>query len=169
MRDTCPVEEHSEEPTEYNAAVWQNIIWAHKTHFSLPQTGIPWQTKVWITWKTNLVNQRFNWGYLQECGWGVTYRSRDDSKTVVLPKPTPAQEHLKHTANLKAPQQERGLPKWLSHSKPCQLGWFLFLPGSWSDLKSHLYSMACLRFFCIFYGLFWKGGAWWIWSVSGTS
>ena len=56
----------------------------------LTQAGSPPKNKVQIPPKSNLVNHEFYCGYLQECGWGVTYRSRNDSKTaIILPKPGP--------------------------------------------------------------------------------
>lgn len=42
------------------------------TNVSLPQIGIQQQTKVRTPSKSDLVNNEFYWGYLQEYGWGVS-------------------------------------------------------------------------------------------------
>lgn len=68
----------------------------------------PWQTKVWILL-----------GLLIGV-WVKTYRSRNDSGTVVSPKPTPvwviAEAHC--TASRQLNRLESSLLKWLCHSKP---------------------------------------------------
>jgi hypothetical protein len=46
--------------------VWQNIPWGGATHVYSPSIGSPWQTKVWISPKSNLVNQWLLLGLLIE-------------------------------------------------------------------------------------------------------
>ena len=50
----------------------------------------------------------FYWCYLQEHGWGVTYRSRNDTWTALSPKPTPALGQLMKARNLEHPAQPEG-------------------------------------------------------------
>lgn len=79
-------------------------------------------------------NTEFYWEYLQEYGWGVL-RSREDSKTVTLPRPTPAWWQLLKAGNLQplhCPQAARPLGEC-----PCALCrrlWSNPLPGSLASL-----------------------------------
>jgi hypothetical protein len=74
------------------------------THIYSPSIGNPQQTEVGMPPNSNLVNQEFYWGYLQEYRWGVTYRSRNGLKAAVSPKPVPAwlTDHKAGTLDLTA-------------------------------------------------------------------
>lgn len=79
-------------------------------------------------------NTEFYWEYLQEYGWRVL-RSREDSKTVALPRPTPAWWQLLKAGNLQplhCPQAA-----WPLGECPCALCRWLWsnpLPGSLASL-----------------------------------
>lgn len=53
-------------------------------------------TPAWCT-------SEFYWGYLRECGWGVSHRSRKSSKTAESPKAHPSTGHI--TAQIFSPRQ----------------------------------------------------------------
>jgi hypothetical protein len=78
-------------------------------------------TKIQIQPKSNSVNREFYWGWLQECGWGATYRSRNDSRITVSPNPTPI---------------------WVTH-KSWQSGAHCTAGGQFNKLKSVLSLWLC--------------------------
>jgi hypothetical protein len=108
-----------------------------------------------------------DWGYLQESRWGVTYRSRNDSKTAASPRSIPAwvtdSSHLhslqvaQQAEELSFPGDSVGLNLWQAA---------LLVPVSsrelvWSQSSSQLSSLFCLRGTLCFYDLLsqWGGGS----------
>lgn len=136
--------------------------------FKTPRTGSPPHTKVQTTPKFRSVDHELYWGYLWEHGWGLMYRSRNESKMAAWLKSTP----------LCVPSH-KNLGAWCTlHSLQVaqQIGEFLFqmlqskpLPGSRTGLRVFLAafllslpwnSVPCEGTLSI--------RAYWIWSVSET-
>jgi len=128
---------------------------------------------------SNLVTNASHWHYLQEYRWGVTDRSRNDSKTAAPLKPTLASmgdrsqswEPGAHRTACRQLQSDSVLSRCFSCSQPLPDASAGFFPSRhlvYSQvffLSSLLQSEGTLSLYC----LFWQGGAWCIWSVSGTS
>lgn len=129
-------------------------------------------------------------GYLQDYGWGVTYRSRKDSRQLHQPMATPAQGTTHNAGSLKPTAQpcrqlnrlESELSRCLHCSKPLASSWLVSASSRqllWSESFLQLdflpyegwrqgggeWEGKSLSFYC----LPWQKGAWWISSVSGTS
>ena len=89
------------------------------------QIGSRWQTKVRRPLDSNAANLVLYWGYIQDYRCGVTYRSRNDSKTAVSPKSTPswltAQKSWEPRAHCTLCALHSSI--WLEHVFSSQFGW----------------------------------------------
>ena len=111
----------------------KHLLGRCKTHIYSPQCVANERPKYRYHQSPTQCTKEFYWGYLQDYGWGVTYRSRNDSMTSVSPKLIPACVTVHIAGNLEHTAQPAG------HST----GWrvfFLFfvqitLPDSWSGLR----------------------------------
>ena len=116
------------------------LLRRHCTHVYSPQIGRPWQNKASMPPKSNLVNHEFYWGHLRECGWRVTYRNRNDSKTAASPQHGDSSKRWEPGAHCTACMQlnrlESVLSRCFSLSKP--------LPGSLAGLNL-FHTLVCLR------------------------
>jgi hypothetical protein len=105
------------------------------------------------TWSTN----EFSWGYLQEYGWEVTYKTRNDSKTAASPKPTPAWVTAHKAGNQKHSAQPEGrrvsfLGTSVGLHSSRQMGWLVFASSrELAGLGLRVFFVALL--YCIWEGL----------------
>lgn len=99
------------------------------------------QNTLTILLKSSLVNQWVYWGYLQECGWRVTLRVRDNAKEVVPLKACPS---MGGGSGILEPRISLQLITQHEGSSP---GWRVFLSGKSADLHflSSLYCLHVLR------------------------
>lgn len=66
-----------------------------------------------------------NWGYLQDCGWGITYGSRNDSNTTILTKahPNVGDSSWKRRAHYTTCRQLNRLESIRRSDSPLGKGW----------------------------------------------